>query len=61
MYLAQVEHTEERTKELVHVILGCGPDLVLICTTNGGAMKGYLLFVGKGEIITAVSGRYTTA
>jgi HEAT repeat protein len=52
MYLAQVGQTEERTKELIHAILGCGPDLVLICTTNRGAMKGYPIFVGKTEILT---------
>jgi HEAT repeat protein len=54
MYSAQVGQTEERTKELIHAILGCGPDLVLICTTNRGAMKGYPIFVGKDEIISIV-------
>jgi len=49
-YLAQVGQVEERTSELIHAILGCGPDLVLICTTNRGAMKGYPIFVGKDEI-----------
>jgi len=51
VYEAQVGKIESKTGELIHAILGNGPRLVLICTTNRGANRGDPILVGGDEII----------